>query len=75
MRERCPRWDSNPHWRDFEARASAGWATGAEPTSVTSPAVRKIVRRLTTLTVVSAALAAWRRKKVDENERRFFGKP
>ena len=28
---RCPRWDSNPHRRVFETRASAGWATGARP--------------------------------------------
>jgi hypothetical protein len=24
----CPRWESNPHWRRFELRASADWATG-----------------------------------------------
>src|SRR6185369_15368832 len=26
--EWCPRWESNPHWRRFELRASADWATG-----------------------------------------------
>lgn len=25
----CPRWDSNPHWTDFESAASADWATRA----------------------------------------------
>ena len=36
----CPRWDSNPHWRDFETRDSAGWSTGAmtrQCTEVTQP--------------------------------------
>ena len=34
--------------------------------------MRTIVRRLATLSVVGAALAAWRRRKVEENQRRFF---
>ena len=27
--DKCPRWDSNPHWMDFEAMDSADWSTGA----------------------------------------------
>ena len=29
LRRTCPGWDSNPHRTDFEAVASANWATGA----------------------------------------------
>ena len=31
----CPGWDSNPHRTDFEAVASANWATGAAPARLT----------------------------------------
>ena len=51
----CPRWDSNPHCREFKARASASWATGARQ----GYAARGSALSATSAASVSAARMRW----------------
>lgn len=74
----CSRWDSNPHLRDFEARASAVGLRerGRKRSDGYRPAMarsrRRPFRRFIVLAGLGAALAAWRDRQLKTNEERYF---